>query len=102
MTGMKVLASTGRRTGDLTMALPGRIAPGTAWVAMECQGAGTLTVDAGSLGIYTEPCFDHADGSANAYESGAPRTAASLRVTADPGLTWAVSVGWDPSRSHPR
>ncbi|WP_055590752.1 hypothetical protein [Peterkaempfera griseoplana] len=98
---MKVLAGTGRRTGNLTTALPGRIAPGTAWVATECQGVGTVTVDAGSLGTYTEQCSAQADGTANAYESGAPRTASSLRVTADPGLTWAVAVGWDPSRSHP-
>ncbi|WP_037604307.1 hypothetical protein [Streptacidiphilus rugosus] len=102
MAGEKILASTGRRTGDLQVPLPGKIPAGTTWVTTECQGTGTLVVDAGPLGSYTEPCSDRPDGSDNAFESPLGTTANLLKVTADPGVTWAVAIGWDSSQSHPQ
>ncbi len=71
-------------------------------MATECQGAGTLTVDAGRYGTSTEHCSEHPDGSLNASEAATPETATWLKVTADPGVTWAVAVGWSHSQNHPR
>jgi hypothetical protein len=102
MAGEKMLASTGRRTGDLQVALPGKVPAGTTWVTTECQGSGTLTVDAGPLGKYSELCSDRPDGRDNAFESPWGTTTGLLKVTADPGVTWAVAVGWDPSRNYPQ
>ncbi|MEY9965850.1 hypothetical protein ABIA33_003900 [Streptacidiphilus sp. MAP12-16] len=99
--GDKVLATTGRHVGSQETALPNKVAAGTIWVATECQGAGTLTVDTGPFGRYTERCSAHPDGSLNAYDLSAPSRTAPLKVTADPGVTWAVAIGWDSSRAHP-
>lgn len=77
----KVLANTGRHIGNLQMALLGKVAAGTTRVATECQGVGSLTVDAGSLGTFTELCSAHPDGRVNAFESPTPRTVGPLKVT---------------------
>ena len=102
LTGDTILATTGRRTGGMATPLPGKVAAGTVWVATECQGVGTLTVDAGPFGVFTERCSAHPVGSLDANELSAPSTTTPLRVTADPGVTWAVAVGWDSSRAHPQ
>jgi hypothetical protein len=99
--GEKILATTGRRTGGLATDLPSKVTAGTVWVATECQGVGALTVDAGPLGVFTERCSAHPEGSLTNVLSAASTTA-PLQVTADPGVTWAVAVGWDSSRAHPQ
>lgn len=100
--GDKILATTGRRTGGMEAPLPGKVTPGTVWVATECQGVGTLTVDAGPFGTFTERCSAHPDGNLNAIVVSTPSTTTPLQVTADPGVTWAVAVGWNSSLAHPQ
>ncbi|MEU6345977.1 hypothetical protein ABZ883_34060 [Streptomyces sp. NPDC046977] len=95
----KVWASSGRRTGSWEARLP-KARGGTVWVATQCQGTGTLTVDASRYGTLTEHCSEHPDGSLNAFEM--TNTAAGrVRVTPGPGVTWAVAVGWSASRVQP-
>jgi len=96
--GDEVWAETGRRTGGLALALPASPARGSVFVSTECQGAGTLTVDAGPYGTFTEPCSDHADGTLNDAALGA-EPATQLKVRGSAGVTWAVAVGW--SRTSP-
>ncbi|WP_370127944.1 hypothetical protein [Streptacidiphilus sp. EB103A] len=100
--GDTILATTGRRTGGMETTLSRKVAAGTVWVATECQGIGTLTVDASTFGVFTEPCSAHPDSSLNAIEMSTPTTTTPLQVTADPGVTWAVAVGWDKSLAHPQ
>ncbi|MFD3457835.1 hypothetical protein ACFWVC_37360 [Streptomyces sp. NPDC058691] len=95
----KVWASSGRRTGGWVADLP-KSGGGTVWVATQCQGDGTLTVDAGRYGIVTEHCSEHPDGSLNASEGMSTKTAGRLKVTAGTGVTWAVAVGWDRDRTY--
>src|SRR5690348_6364791 len=76
--GEKILATTGRRTGGLETTLPSKVAAGTVWVSTECQGVGTLTVDAGPFGKFTERCYAHPDGSLNAIERSTPSTTTPL------------------------
>lgn len=95
LSGDKVWVSTGRRTGGLELDLPAKAAGGTVWVSTECQGVGTLHVDAGPYDTHSYPCSDHPSSSLSA--SGvrrAPQAAAVLKVTATPGVRWAVAVGW--------
>ncbi|TDT98094.1 hypothetical protein EDD99_6307 [Streptomyces sp. 846.5] len=100
--GDKILATTGRRTGGMGTTLPSKVAAGTVLVSTECQGVGTLTVDAGPFGKFTERCYAHPDGSLNATVLSTPSTTTPLQVTADPGVTWAVAVGWNASLAHPQ
>ncbi|MFJ4848985.1 hypothetical protein [Streptomyces sp. NPDC088733] len=95
----KVWASSGRRTDGWQARLP-KARGGTVWVATQCQGTGTLTVDAGQYGTVTEHCSEEPDGSVNASEL-ITTTAGRVRVTAGPGVTWAVAVGWSTSRIQP-
>jgi hypothetical protein len=101
LTNSKVWVTTGRRSGGVQLPLPAKPAGGTIWVATECQGTGTLTVDTGWYGTYTEQCSDRPDGSLNAFEAVTPETATRLKVAAEPRVIWAVAVGLNPSRNQP-
>ncbi|MFJ5216355.1 hypothetical protein ACIP98_16755 [Streptomyces sp. NPDC088354] len=92
-----VWASSGRRTGGWEADLPASHG-GTVWVSTQCEGWGTLTVDAGRYGTSTEHCSEQPDGSLNAFEGMGTRTAGQVKVTAGPGVTWAVAVGWNPGK----
>ncbi|MEU1538751.1 hypothetical protein ABZ461_11590 [Actinacidiphila glaucinigra] len=96
-----VWLSTGRRSGALEQALPAKPAGGTVYVSTQCQGAGTLTVDAGRYGATTEHCSDRPDGSLNGAATRTREAATRLKVTASPGVTWAVAVGWDRHAPRP-
>ncbi|MFE2544364.1 hypothetical protein [Actinacidiphila glaucinigra] len=96
-----VWLSTGRRRGGLERALPAKPAGGTVYVATRCQGEGTLTVDAGRYGTSTEHCSDRPDGSLNGAAMRTREAANRLKVTASPGVTWAVAVGWDSYAQQP-
>ncbi|MFD8073285.1 hypothetical protein ACFV3E_11595 [Streptomyces sp. NPDC059718] len=93
--------STGRHSGGLELALPAKPEGGTVYVATECQGTGTLTVDAGRYGTSTEHCSDRPDGSLNGAAMLSSEAASRLKVTAGPGVTWAVAVGWDERAQGP-
>lgn len=92
-TTTKVLVSTGRHTGGLTRPEP-RTAAGAVWVATECRGDSALTVDTGAYGSYTEPCGTAPGGTLNDFDTSRGTAAGRLRVTAGPGVTWAVAIGW--------
>ncbi len=95
----ETLVSTGRRAGGLSMAEPGT-RPGAVWVAIECQGKGPLTVDTGAYGRYSEKCGAVPDGTINEFESRSSVPAGRLGVTAGPGVTWSVAVGWSRHGDH--
>lgn len=94
--------STGRHSGALELALPAKPEGGTVYVATECQGTGTLTVDAGRYGTSTEHCSDRPDGSLNGAAMPSAEAATRLKVTAGTGVTWAVAVGWDERAQGPQ
>ncbi|WP_326578626.1 hypothetical protein OIE69_34980 [Actinacidiphila glaucinigra] len=96
-----VWLSTGRRSGGLEQALPAKPAGGTVYVATQCQGRGTLTVDAGRYGTSTEHCSERPDGSLNGAAMRTREAATRLKVTASPGVTWAIAVGWDRHAPQP-
>ncbi|MDX2705854.1 hypothetical protein PV350_23765 [Streptomyces sp. PA03-6a] len=98
----RVWVSTGRQSGGLESALPAKPAGGTVYVATQCQGTGTLTVDAGRYGTSTEHCSDRPDGSLNGAAMSSAEAATRLKVTAEPGVTWAVAVGWDERTQGPQ
>ncbi len=95
----KVVLSTGRRTGGLTLTVA-RIAAGGVWVATECQGTGTLTVNADVHGVYREPCGPSPDSTLNENDTLGPSPAGRLTITADPGVTWSVALGWSHQASR--
>ncbi|MFF3945989.1 hypothetical protein ACFYYN_14295 [Streptomyces sp. NPDC001902] len=101
LTDARVWVSTGRHSGGLELALPAKPEGGTVYVATQCQGTGTLTVDAGRYGTSTEHCSDRPDGSLNGAEMPTSEAATRLKVTAGPGVTWAVAVGWDERAQGP-
>ncbi|MFF3564043.1 hypothetical protein ACFYXS_28755 [Streptomyces sp. NPDC002574] len=90
-------ASSGRRTGEWEAHLPASDG-GTVWVSTQCEGSGTLTVDTGRYGTTTEHCSERPDGSLNASEEMGTKAAGRVKVTAGPGVTWAVAVGWGPGK----
>jgi hypothetical protein len=95
LVGETVLARTGRRTGGEQLPLRARRSGGVVSVGYECQGAGKLTVTVGAVS-YPGVCTGTPGGSYN-EQSLAGSAGNTLRVTADPGVTWAVAVGWRPS-----
>ncbi|MEU1621051.1 hypothetical protein ABZ479_27610 [Streptomyces sp. NPDC005722] len=101
LTDARIWVSTGRRSGGLEQALPAKPPGGTVYVATQCQGTGTLTVDAGRYGTFTEHCSGRPDGSLNGAAMTTAKAATRLKVTASPGVTWAVAVGWDQHAEAP-
>jgi hypothetical protein len=91
--GQTPLGHIGRRTGSAESRLAQR-GGGTVSVSTECQGAGQLHVALGAT-VFDLACTDAPSGSYNESSTGglSPKT---LRVTADPGVTWSVAVGWTP------
>ncbi|WP_431961799.1 hypothetical protein [Actinacidiphila sp. bgisy160] len=96
--GLPASARTARRA---MLALPAKSAGGTVYVATQCQGEGTLTVDAGRYGTSTEYCSAVPEGSMNGTAVRTPEAATRLKVTAGPGVTWAVAVAWDRHAQGP-
>ena len=94
LVGEKILLRTGRRTGDATLPLSAKRTGGVVSVGYECQGSGKLTVtlDGSAWG---ETCSDAPGGTYNEDATGRS-TGSTVRVTAGPGVTWAVAVGWRP------
>lgn len=103
--GDTIWVSTGQRTGGLSLDLPSKKTTGTVSVAIQCQGAGSVTVDVGPADsqsiTYHEDCSDRPGGSVNDQEPSASGARDQLKVTAAPGVTWAVAVGWSPSPDTP-
>ncbi len=95
----KVLVSTGRRTGGLTLMTP-KTAPGAVLIATECRGTGTLTVNTGRYGVYDVPCGAAPDGTLNEYDSPRATSAVPLKISATPDITWSVAVGWSVPGGH--
>ncbi|MFK4145130.1 hypothetical protein [Streptomyces sp. NPDC004065] len=98
--GRWVLVSGASVTGHGTYPLPGGIrAGGTLAIAVNCQGAGRVDVQVTPAGVsFPLRCEEGKVLPAlNEMLMSKARSTASLRFTADPGVTWSFAAGWDPA-----
>jgi hypothetical protein len=98
--GVKVWAATSGHSGGSALAI-GQLPPtDTLLVAIECQGTGTLTVEVVNRASSSQPCTAQATLTVNTDEVPATRPNGELKITAAPGLRWAVAIGTTATKSH--
>ncbi|WP_416485324.1 hypothetical protein [Streptomyces sp. CL12] len=97
--GIKVLASGTAIKGDATYPIPGGIRAGrTLAIAINCEGPGRLTVQVRSVGVsFPLQCEkDKVLPALNEIQMPRTQSTGCLHFTADPGVTWSFTIGWDP------
>ncbi|CAL2056209.1 hypothetical protein ACH4OT_04240 [Streptomyces murinus] len=97
--GIKVLASGTTVKGDATYPIPGGIKAGrTLAIAINCEGLGRLTAQVRSADVsFRLQCEkDKVLPALNEIQMPRTQSTGSLHFTADPGVTWSFTIGWDP------
>ncbi|MER6332304.1 hypothetical protein ABT298_23855 [Streptomyces sp. NPDC001034] len=98
--GMTPLVGDTAVKGDVVYPIPGGIKAGeTLAVAVNCQGAGRLTVRVQPTDVSFQLLCEKGEVLPTLNEIGMPenRSSGSLRFTSGPGLTWSFAAGWDPN-----
>ncbi|MGM9442548.1 hypothetical protein ACTAF0_20105 [Streptomyces murinus] len=97
--GIKALASGTTVKGDATYPIPGGIKAGrTLAIAINCEGPGRLTAQVRSADVsFRLQCEkDKVLPALNEIQMPRTQSTGSLHFTADPGVTWSFTIGWDP------
>ncbi|MFJ6833209.1 hypothetical protein [Streptomyces sp. NPDC091209] len=92
-----VVAKVANGHGNEEIDVPGGIGPGTLWIAVNCEGRGTLKVSAepGGLSFPVACAAGKVSGVLNRLdlERGHRHAPGTVTVTAPSGVRWALTVG---------
>jgi hypothetical protein len=95
--GSRVVSKVANAHGNAEIDVPGGIGPGTLWIAVNCQGKGTLNVSAEPTGLsFPVACAaGKVSGTLNRMdlEHGHSHDHGTVTVTAPSGVRWALAVG---------